>query len=233
MKKTKLVGAYYKPKHNFWVSKIAINGSEIHLGCYKTEVEAAMAYDLYVIENRLNRRINFPIEPEITIPNTRWIYSTLNVWALVDDWNYDWLNQYKWSTAISHGTYYFTTTIRTAKGNRNIFMHRFISGEIESGKQIDHKDRNGWNNMEINIRICTQHENARNKAPVKNKTSIYKGVQKRLNRWITRISINGKPTHIGSFLTEIEAAKAYDRVAFDNWGEFAYLNFPEDYRTAI
>jgi len=34
--------------------------------------------------------------------------------------------------------------------------------------------------------------------------------------------------HLGSFVDEIEAAKARDRKAYELCGDFAYLNFPED-----
>jgi len=34
---------------------------------------------------------------------------------------------------------------------------------------------------------------------------------------------------IGLYKTPIEAARAYDKAAFDKWGEHARLNFPEEY----
>ncbi len=48
------------------------------------------------------------------------------------------------------------------------------------------------------------------------------------NRWVARIQYHGKTYHLGSFVDEIEAAKARDRKAYELFGEMAYLNFPED-----
>jgi len=39
----------------------------------------------------------------------------------------------------------------------------------------------------------------------------------------------GKHHYMGLFDDEVEAAKASDRKAWELLGEFAYLNFPEDY----
>ena len=38
---------------------------------------------------------------------------------------------------------------------------------------------------------------------------------------------NRKTIHIGTYISEIEAAKAYDEAAKIHHGEFANLNFPE------
>lgn len=43
------------------------------------------------------------------------------------------------------------------------------------------------------------------------------------------ISLCGKNKYLGLFKTEIEAAKAFDKAAFDAYGVGARLNFPEDY----
>jgi len=59
--------------------------------------------------------------------------------------------------------------------------------------------------------------------------SKYKGVHwhKLHKKWAARITFERKQIHLGYFLSEIEAAKAYDRAAIKYHGEFAYLNFPD------
>ncbi len=42
-----------------WRAQIGINGKAIHLGGFKTKIEAAMAYDNYVIEHNLENTRNF------------------------------------------------------------------------------------------------------------------------------------------------------------------------------
>jgi hypothetical protein len=58
--------------------------------------------------------------------------------------------------------------------------------------------------------------------------SKYKGVcpTNRNRPWQARIKVNGKTINLGTYKTEIEAAKAYDVAAKKYHGEFANLNFP-------
>jgi hypothetical protein len=51
--------------------------------------------------------------------------------------------------------------------------------------------------------------------------SLLIGVYRRKNRWV--MQLNGK--YGGSFQSEIDAAKAYDKAALKLFGEFASLNF--------
>lgn len=65
----------------------------------------------------------------------------------------------------------------------------------------------------------------------KEKSSFYRGAywdDRRNKKWHAQIRINGITKDIGYFYSEIEAAKAYDKVAKERFGKFAKLNFPED-----
>lgn len=48
-----------KPYSKRWVSSISVNGKRVRLGVYDSKIEAAKAYDEYIINNNLNRRLNF------------------------------------------------------------------------------------------------------------------------------------------------------------------------------
>ena len=47
--------------------------------------------------------------------------------------------------------------------------------------------------------------------------------------WRVSISYQKKPSYIGNFATKEEAARAYDQKAIELFGEFAQLNFPEEW----
>lgn len=51
--KSKYKGAYYSEKRKDWRSQIRVNKKNISLGCYKTELECAIAYNNYIEDNCL------------------------------------------------------------------------------------------------------------------------------------------------------------------------------------
>lgn len=60
-KSSQYFGVYLSnKKYNYWSTRIKEDGVFIHIGTYKTELDAAIAYDKYVIEHNLNRPLNFP-----------------------------------------------------------------------------------------------------------------------------------------------------------------------------
>lgn len=150
---------------------------------------------------------------------------TQGQYAIVDDVDYTWLNQWKWYAANFRGHFY---AARKRKG-RMIYMTREILGLGRKDKrQVDHRDHNTLNNRRANIRICSHRQNLMNRKSVSNTSSQFKGVcwLKIDKRWQAAISIKGKTSYLGYFVREEEAALAYDIAATKEYGEFARLNFP-------
>jgi len=92
---------------------------------------------------------------------------------------------------------------------------------------VDHANGNGLDNRRSNLRLCTTSENIQNQRPRKSGTSKYKGVGwfVRDSNWRVRIKVGDKQIHIGYFADEVEAAKAYDKMARQHFGAFARTNF--------
>jgi len=51
-------GVHFNKSNNKWISKISINNRTIYLGCFIDKMEAAKAYDKYIIDNKLEHTIN-------------------------------------------------------------------------------------------------------------------------------------------------------------------------------
>lgn len=142
--------------------------------------------------------------------------------ALVDDGDYEYLNQFRWSVGKSGKILY---AIRATRVDGKIIM-QFMHGAIMNAKGVDHIDGNGLNNQRSNLRLCTQSENGMNMRNRENTSSIYKGVyfSKSAQKWCAAIKINRKGISLGLFVSELDAAKAYNAKAIELFGEFARLN---------
>ena len=60
--------------------------------------------------------------------------------------------------------------------------------------------------------------------------SAFKGItfHRQSKKWRSQISFAGKQIYVGSYPTELEAAKAYDKKAIELHGDKAILNFPNE-----
>lgn len=96
--------------------------------------------------------------------------------------------------------------------------------------EVDHKDRNSLNDRFDNLREATRSQNGANTNKKKGCSSKYRGVTKHKNKWMAQISKSASKRdnkYLGLFENEEDAAKAYDNVARDVFGDFAQLNFPQ------
>lgn len=146
--------------------------------------------------------------------------------ALVDDEDYELVNQYKWYALNGRGGFY---AARTIKKITKIRMHRLILG-LKKGELCDHINHNGLDNRRCNLRVVDYHQNSMNRRKCLGKSSKFKGVvwdkRKYVKKWKVMIGFNGKLHFLGYFDDEIEAAKAYDKAAMQYFNGYAKLNFP-------
>jgi hypothetical protein len=122
--------------------------------------------------------------------------------ALVDDENFEYLNQWKWCAA----------------------KHK----NPKPGIVVDHRNRNGLDNQKHNLRLCTNAKNIRNRTAYGK--SKYLGVTPyircgKYQYFKAMIYADGKSYYLGNYKSEETAAKAYDTAAAKFFEEFANLNF--------
>lgn len=146
--------------------------------------------------------------------------------AIIDAEDYDLVKGYKWYLCCGYAstTFHRKGKSRTDKDrNVNMTMHRLLMGFPET--QVDHINRNRLDNRRCNLRICTKTDNAHNvaKLNIPFPKSTYKGVGASGNKWVAMLC----GFHLGSFITQEEAAQAYDKAARHYYGEYAFLNFPD------
>jgi hypothetical protein len=153
--------------------------------------------------------------------------------ALVDDEDYEYLNQWNWFAQRAKYTFYARRNISDPinRANRTTCpMHRVILeqqyGELDD-QIVDHINGNGLDNRRSNLRITDRFGNARNskKKPSRvNKHHPYKGITFARGRWCAQIKVGNRHIHCGYYSTPEEAAAAYDEAAKRFFGEFARTN---------
>jgi hypothetical protein len=124
--------------------------------------------------------------------------------TLIDAADFDAVGQFPWF--IRESGY----AGRTRDGRR-VYLHRELLGlEPGDGLFVDHINRNRLDNRRANLRVVTRAEQQQNLPSQRGKTSRYRGVH--LNRqtggWVAQCRVGGKVTHIGTFETAREAARA-------------------------
>lgn len=141
--------------------------------------------------------------------------------ALVDDEDYERVNSLKWY--VDTCGYARNDTIGRCRR-----MHNLVMGE----KGVDHINRDKLDNRRTNLRKASQRQNTYNNSNGCYGKSQYKGVQylerNAHRKWVALARKDGKIKIAGYFRTETEAALAYNRLAVELYGEFAYLNNIEE-----
>lgn len=138
--------------------------------------------------------------------------SGVNKFALVDDEDYEKVNEYDWR--LKENGYI------SINSSTSIYLHRFIMN-VKKGDYVDHINHNKLDNRRNNLRICTNKQNNWNKNY--NRTV---GVSKTSNgkKWRAYITINHKQKWLGSFLNKIDALSAYNEAVVKYRDIYSFKN---------
>lgn len=122
-----------------------------------------------------------------------------------------------WCIAIRRKQTYAGTNIN----RKFVYMHSVLAKA--KGQHVDHRNGNGLDNRDGNLRPCTVGQNLQNRNC--RPASGFKGVYKIYgDRFQARICVGAKHHYLGSFDDACDAARAYDAAAVRLHGEFAKTN---------
>jgi hypothetical protein len=142
--------------------------------------------------------------------------------ALVDDEDHSRLAAHKWSY---HPLGYAVRQVTEGGRPRLLYMHREILQAPQS-LEVDHRSGDGLDNQRENLRLARRAQNARNQR-LRPHSSQFKGVSwaRETGRWHAAIMVDYRRIYLGSYLTEEEAAVAYDLASRELHGEYGRRNF--------
>jgi hypothetical protein len=142
----------------------------------------------------------------------------------IDKQGYKLYKKYKWTVTKSRSLFYL---MRGGGYNKESFHREVLKLNKNRMLEVDHINHDSLDNRLINLRVGTKQLNMANQRPQKiKKSSKFKGVNwsKEKEKWRARLKFNQKEIHLGYFINEIEAAKAYNVRATALFGSWAYLN---------
>lgn len=148
--------------------------------------------------------------------------------AFVSDIDFDRCREHKWRSHVHNAS--GKPYVRTEIDRKATYLHRFIVGGIislPSTLKVDHRDNVTLHNQRPNLRVATHDQNNYNRTGFG--LSGFKGVTLDRRMWRARLTYKGDQISLGRFEKKEDAARAYDAKAHELFGEFAWLNFPDDY----
>jgi hypothetical protein len=142
--------------------------------------------------------------------------------AFVSEDDYPYLSPIKW---YAHETRKDQFYARGRCEGKRVYMHALISERAghPPNKDVDHRNGNTLDNRRCNLRPATHQENMRNMRRTVTSASGVRGVHRNKDRWIARLTVDGKGLCFGTYDTIAEAAAARRKAEREYFGEFAAL----------
>jgi hypothetical protein len=123
---------------------------------------------------------------------------------------------------MSHG--YLQTKLDGVQYRVHRIIWKLVTGKDPHPLQIDHADGNPLNNRWENLRVASLGEQARNRrSPADKRSGLPKGVAltRSRQRYLARITKDGRQIYLGTFDTPEEAHQAYLDAINEHHGSFA------------
>ncbi len=142
-----------------------------------------------------------------------------------DKEDYNLIKDFTWNIAGQKKKYVVT---HEKDSVHKLRLHVFLMSPPK-GYIVDHINGDTLDNRKQNLRICTIQENNFNSSK-KSGANKYKGVYfyPKTNKYVTFIQYNKKQKNLGYYLTENDAARAYNKKAIELFGEYAKLNIIDE-----
>ncbi len=149
--------------------------------------------------------------------------------AVVNDEDFEWLSQWKWSYHYQkdRNTGYAKRTNHSGPQQQTIFIHVAIMKRHKRwkcGYEVDHINTCGCDNRKVNLRLATRSEQGINTGLQSNNTSGVTGVSwhRKDHKWQARININGKQIHLGNFIDKKDAITKRRQAEIKHFKKYRY-----------
>lgn len=146
---------------------------------------------------------------------------TQGKFAIIDDEDYNELNQYRWSLGRDEARRSFRVVPREQK---SISMQEQIM-RPKAGQIVLHKNGDRLDNRRENLILGTKGMVNLTRGLQSNNNTGYRGVYRYRNgRFGAKIRVNGQASFLGYYDSAEQAAQVYNQAAYEAWGNLAPLN---------
>ena len=154
--------------------------------------------------------------------NLKKIKLTRGYEAIVDDEDYNMLNQSSWHCS-TRGYAIQNITVGGKRGK--LFMHSVVNN-TPNGLYTDHINRDKLDNRKSNLRSCTPSQNQMNRVANKNNKLGLKGISwdKGTKKFRAQIQLDTGVKNLGCYDTVEIALTVYNKMAKKHFGEFYNKN---------